>query len=84
MTIDRGPMSGPSSFRPTAVSTPEVRGLEVVEALCRLQLEAHRLGCTIRVCEASEELRQLIRFAGLEGILMCDSGRQPEERDSTS
>lgn len=55
------------------------QGLEVVEALCRLQLEARRLGCSIRVIDASDELVDLINFAGLGGVLLDEARREVEE-----
>jgi ABC-type transporter Mla MlaB component len=41
------------------------------EALARLQLAAKRLGCQVRLCNASPELRQLVAFMGLEDVLPC-------------
>jgi hypothetical protein len=52
--------------------------LGVVDALCRMQLEAHRLGCTIRVHDASGPLRDLIALAGLTEVLLAEPQRQPE------
>ena len=40
-----------------------------VDALARLQLAARRLGCEIRLRDASDELRQLIAFMGLRDVL---------------
>jgi ABC-type transporter Mla MlaB component len=40
-----------------------------VDALARLQLAARRLGCQVRLCNASTELRELIRFMGLRDVL---------------
>lgn len=77
-------MSGPVSSGPIPVGKGEIPGLEVVEALCRLQLEARRLGCTMCICQASEELRTLIRLAGLDDVLICDPGPEPEARDPMS
>jgi hypothetical protein len=42
--------------------------MEIVDRLARLQLEARRLGCTIRVRNACAELRQLLEFSGLEEL----------------
>lgn len=44
--------------------------LGTVEALCALQLAARRLGCTVRVCDANERLRELIALAGLDDVLI--------------
>jgi STAS domain len=56
-----------------------------VDALARLQLTACRLGCRLRVRRASGELRSLLAFTGLRGIVPADpaSGRRayPEERE---
>jgi ABC-type transporter Mla MlaB component len=40
-----------------------------VDALARLQLAARRLGCQVRLYNASPELRELIVFMGLEEAL---------------
>jgi len=40
-----------------------------VEALARLQLAARRTGCSVRLRNASAELRDLIRFMGLDAVL---------------
>jgi ABC-type transporter Mla MlaB component len=40
-----------------------------VDALARLQLAARRNRCTIRLSGASEELRQLVAFMGLQDVL---------------
>jgi ABC-type transporter Mla MlaB component len=51
----------------------DVAGLEpdavTVEALARLQLGARRLGCQVRLQQASSELRQLVAFMGLTDVL---------------
>lgn len=52
----------------------DVGGIDIVAELCRLQLEARRLGCGIRVTDASDELRELIRFSGLGHVLLGDDG----------
>jgi ABC-type transporter Mla MlaB component len=50
-----------------------VVGLEpdavTVEALARLQLGARRLGCQVRLQQASSELLQLVAFMGLTDVL---------------
>jgi ABC-type transporter Mla MlaB component len=40
-----------------------------VDALARLQLAAGRHGCQVRLLGASEELRDLVSFMGLEDVL---------------
>jgi ABC-type transporter Mla MlaB component len=40
-----------------------------VDALARLQLAAKRIGCQVRLCNASADLRELIAFMGLEDVL---------------
>ncbi|MGZ4384800.1 MAG: STAS domain-containing protein [Gaiellaceae bacterium] len=52
-----------------------------IEALARLHLTAKRLGCRMRLCHASAELRQLLTFAGLGEVLRVEPGRKPEERE---
>jgi ABC-type transporter Mla MlaB component len=53
----------------------DVAGVEpdavTVDALCRLQLAARRLGCEVRLCNASDQLQELIAFMGLREVL-CD------------
>jgi ABC-type transporter Mla MlaB component len=43
-----------------------------VDQLARLQLEARRLGCSIRVRHACAELRQLIELSGLHDVVVAD------------
>ena len=43
-----------------------------VDALARLQLAARRHGCTVRICGASAELIELLRFMGLTDVLPCE------------
>ncbi|MFL6017270.1 MAG: lipid asymmetry maintenance protein MlaB [Gaiellaceae bacterium] len=40
-----------------------------VDALARLQLAAHRCACTVRLRNASPQLRSLVDFMGLEDVL---------------
>jgi ABC-type transporter Mla MlaB component len=51
----------------------DVQGVEpdavTVDALARLQLGACRSGCRVRLRGASDELRQLVAFMGLEDVL---------------
>jgi ABC-type transporter Mla MlaB component len=48
-----------------------------VDALCRLQVAARRLGCRVRLRNASPELRELIAFMGLTDVLPEESGLEP-------
>ena len=52
-----------------------------VHALARASLNARRLGSRLRVVNASPELQELIRFAGLEEALLERRRGQPEERE---
>jgi len=51
----------------------DVSGVDVdavtVDALARLQLGARRSACQVRLCNASEELRELVEFMGLRDVL---------------
>ena len=47
--------------------------MAVVDQLARLQLEARRLGCSIRVCNASAELIELIGLSGLEEVVVAET-----------
>jgi ABC-type transporter Mla MlaB component len=40
-----------------------------IDALARLALLARRNGCELQICGASEDLRSLIAFVGLAGVL---------------
>ena len=59
---------------------PARRGpdLALVGRLARLQLTALRMGCTIEVCNASDELAGLLNLVGLAGLL-GQVGGQAEE-----
>ena len=52
-----------------------------IHLLARLQLAAQRLGRRVLLREPSEELRQLIAFAGLDEVLRVEPGREPEQRE---
>ncbi len=55
--------------------------MSVVDALARLQLAARRLGCAIRLRDASCPLTELLDLAGLCGEvcgLVVEVGRQAE------
>ncbi|MBB4663857.1 STAS domain-containing protein [Conexibacter arvalis] len=41
-----------------------------VDALARMQLAARRNGCTVRLCNASAPLRELVAFMGLRDVLL--------------
>ena len=55
------------------VALCDVRGIDpdavTVDALARLQLGARRYGCTVRLRNASDELRALVGFMGLTAVL---------------
>jgi hypothetical protein len=53
--------------------------LGTLDVLARLQLAARRRGCEIRLVRASPELRELIKFAGLEAALPVKPGREAEQ-----
>ena len=55
--------------------------LRVVDSLARLQLEARRLGLSLLVADAPDELCLLVRFCGLDEALRLEPRRQPEERE---
>jgi ABC-type transporter Mla MlaB component len=52
----------------------DVRGVEpdavTVDALARLQLAAARRGCRVLLRGSSPELRELVAFMGLDGVLV--------------
>jgi ABC-type transporter Mla MlaB component len=56
-----------------SVAFCDVRGVKpdavTIDALARLQLAARRYGCRVRLRGASEELRELVAFMGLEDVL---------------
>jgi anti-anti-sigma regulatory factor len=60
-----------SAFAPDAVT---------VDALARLQLAARRAGRRLQLRDASDDLRKLIAFVGLDDVLRVESGREAEER----
>jgi ABC-type transporter Mla MlaB component len=53
----------------------DVHGVEpdavTVDALARLQLAARRHGCQVRLCQASDDLLELLAFMGLRDVLPC-------------
>jgi hypothetical protein len=56
-------------------------GLEIVDALARLQLAALRAGYRIEVKDAPDDLVELVELAGLDEVLGVEPRRQPEERE---
>lgn len=44
--------------------------LEDVDDLCRLVLAAQRLGCTVTLSGASDEVRELLDLAGVAGSIL--------------
>ena len=52
------------------VSTVVEPDAVTVDALCRLQLLARRLGCQVRLQNASDELVELVAFMGLTDVLV--------------
>ena len=58
---------------PAGVALCDVSSVDVdavtVDALCRLQLAAHRHGCQVRLRGASSELLDLVAFMGLTDVL---------------
>ncbi len=63
---------GPCAQDPTTLFV-DVGGLAAdattIDALARLALIARRHGCEPQLCHASQELRDLIQFAGLTEVL---------------
>jgi hypothetical protein len=49
-----------------------VKSARVIDELARLQLGARRIGCSIRVSGACEELRALLALTGLSEIVRSD------------
>jgi hypothetical protein len=61
--------------------------LDAIDAVARLALAARRLGCGVRLENASPELRELVAFVGLAEVVPCaiasaiESGGQAEQRE---
>lgn len=51
--------------------------MALVDALCRLQLAARRLGCSIALREPSPELRALLDLVGLAEVIRPDRPDRP-------
>ena len=64
----------------STLTTPD---LADVARLARLQLELKRRGCALRLTNVSPELRDLIAFAGLAGVLGLEPRRQTEQREQS-
>jgi hypothetical protein len=52
--------------------------LSLIDALARLQLVAQRMGWSLRVRGPSAQLRALIDFVGLAGVLALEPGGEAE------
>jgi ABC-type transporter Mla MlaB component len=65
--------------RSDAVVACDVDGVDpdavTVDALARLQLAARRRGCEIHLCNASDDLLELVELMGLTNVL-CDEVRR--------
>jgi hypothetical protein len=81
-----------SAKRAGRVFIADMRGerapsLETVDALARLQLIARQMGVVLLVRTDGDDLRRLIRLAGLDEILICvgslelEALGQPEARE---
>jgi ABC-type transporter Mla MlaB component len=46
--------------------------MAVVDQLARLQLEARRIGCTIRLRNACPRLLELLELSGLDDVVVVD------------
>jgi ABC-type transporter Mla MlaB component len=59
---------------PSKTATCDVAGVPAdavtVDALARLQVAARRTGCSIRLANASPELRELVAFMGLGDVVV--------------
>jgi hypothetical protein len=66
----------PNAIRVTVETTSP--DLELVDALARLQLVARRSGGMIQL-RASDQLRELLVFAGLDEVLFLEPRRQTEK-----
>ena len=44
----------------------------IVDQLARLQLEAQRLGCSLRLHDICRELVELLELSGLDDIIVAD------------
>ena len=55
--------------------------VSTIDVLARFQLAARRRGRRVRLRDPSDDLRQLIAFAGLNDVLRVESVGQPEQRE---
>jgi hypothetical protein len=53
------------------------RNVEAVDELCRLALAAQRLGCRVQLHDVDPGLRELLRLAGVDHLLL-DAGAGPD------
>lgn len=51
-----------------------------VDLLARVALTARRLGCELRLLDASPELRELLDLVGLARVLRCDPASAGEAK----
>ena len=54
--------------------------LALVDALARLQLAARRLGCSVRLRDPCEQLRELLDLVGLADVVRAAAGLPLEAR----
>jgi ABC-type transporter Mla MlaB component len=52
-----------------------------VDALARIQLAARRAGRQVVLCRVADDLRDLLAFVGLGGVLRIEPGGQSEQRE---
>jgi anti-anti-sigma regulatory factor len=52
-----------------------------IDALARLGLAARRRGLEVRLRDPTPQLRELLAFVGLEGVLGVEPGREAEEAE---
>ena len=55
--------------------------LKTIDYLCRVQLGLKRSGRQACLANSNDDLKALIRFSGLSGVLRIEVQRQPEERE---
>jgi hypothetical protein len=63
---------------------PERTGLELIDALARLQLTAQRIGCSLHVRDGWAALVELLDLAGLAELVACsglEAGGKAEGRE---
>ena len=69
---------GPRTIRcdVSGLAHPDVAAIDL---LARVELAARKHGCELRLHRCSPELRELIRFVGLDGVLCVEPRRETEE-----